>query len=55
MKVKWNEELLNRCLMEDKLPSELMTEQTQPANRWEVLKALLTGNKNPPTDGATVS
>lgn len=59
-RIRWDEERVLRCSVEDKLPSELtQSEQGQgetPTNRWEALKSnfktLLTGKETPPGVGA---
>jgi len=56
-RIKWDEAMVLRCSVEDKLPSELMQgEQTQaqgqpPANPWGMLKAKLLGTPKPPVAG----
>ena len=51
MKIKWNEEMLNRCWVEDKLPSELFpprhTEQSK-GMPWEDFMGQLGGEQESP-------
>ncbi len=41
MKIKWNEEMVLRCSVEDKLPSELIKQSEQPATSYETVLANL--------------